>query len=102
LSLGLFAVVALLAVAAGAIFWPLRTARRPGAPEEEGPALEIARDAKLAELNDLELDFRLGKLSTEDYRAVNAALRAEAVEIILLLDASAGNGSRKQPRSNGR
>jgi hypothetical protein len=102
LSVGLLAVVALLAVAAAAVFWPLRAARRAGAPEDGGLALETARDAKLAELNDLELDFRLGKLSAEDYRTLNVTLRAEAVEIIRLLDASAGNGRRARQRSGRR
>jgi hypothetical protein len=81
-SVGLLAVVAMVIAAATAMFWPLRGAHTARARERaDGPtALEIARDAKLGELHDLELDFRLGKLSAEDYRALNETLRAEAVE----------------------
>jgi len=48
--------------------------------------LETARDAKLRELRDAELDHRTGKLSDADYQAVDAALRAEAIEILRSLD----------------
>lgn len=48
--------------------------------------LEAARDAKLRELRDAELDHRTGKLSDEDYHALDAALRAEAIEILRALD----------------
>jgi hypothetical protein len=72
------------------MFWPLRTAHAARtADATDATALEIARDAKLGELGDLELDFRLGKLSPDDYAALNATLRAEAVEAMRELDASA-------------
>lgn len=81
MSAGLLAVVLLLVAVAAALFWPLRAGRaRVQSSAEPSDALAIARDAKLGELHDLELDFRLGKLSDEDYRAVNETLRAEAVE----------------------
>ncbi len=48
--------------------------------------LETARDAKLRELRDAELDYRTGKLSDDDYQALDATLRAEAIEIIHALD----------------
>jgi hypothetical protein len=78
---GLLAVVALVIAVAVVMSSPLRSARAARGPGREGAtALEIARDTKLGELHDLELDFRLGKLSDEDYRALNETLRAEAVE----------------------
>jgi hypothetical protein len=49
--------------------------------------LEAARDAKLAEIRDAELDHRTGKLSDADHRALERQLRAEAVEILRELDA---------------
>lgn len=59
-------------------------------PAAEAPAelreLEAARDAKLRELRDAELDHRTGKLSDEDYEEVDGALRAEAIEILRALD----------------
>ena len=44
--------------------------------------LETAREAKYREIRDAELDFRTGKLSREDYAAIDTALRAEALEIL--------------------
>jgi hypothetical protein len=48
--------------------------------------LEAAREAKYREIRDAELDHRTGKLSDADYEAVDAALRAEAVDILHELD----------------
>ncbi|HET6868897.1 MAG TPA: hypothetical protein VFH80_23495 [Solirubrobacteraceae bacterium] len=97
MSAGLLAVMLLLLAVVAALFWPLRAgraSRRGGA--QPTTALEIARDAKLGELHDLELDFRLGKLSPEDYRTLNETLRSEAVEAIRLLDATTTNGRRSR------
>ena len=91
----MLAVMLLLVAVAAALFWPLRTGRARGrSSAERATALELARDAKLGELHDLELDYRLGKLSGEDYRELNETLRSEAVEAIRLLDASTTNGRR--------
>jgi hypothetical protein len=80
-NVGMLVVVLLLVAVATVLFWPLRTSHATRKRGPEGAtALELARDAKLGELYDLELDFRLGKLSPEDYRALNERLRAEAVE----------------------
>jgi hypothetical protein len=48
--------------------------------------LEVAREAKYREIRDAELDRRTGKLSEEDYEAIDSSLRAEAVEILNALD----------------
>ncbi len=59
--------------------------RRALSPESQDPErddLEAARAAKYREIRDAELDFRTGKLSREDYEAVDGSLRAEAVEIL--------------------
>jgi hypothetical protein len=48
----------------------------------ERAQLESAREAKYGEIRDAELDMRTGKLSREDYEAVDAALRAEALELL--------------------
>jgi hypothetical protein len=96
-SVALLAVVAMVIAAATAMFWPLRTAHTASTLDPVGAdALELARDAKLGELHDLELDFRLGKLSPEDYRTLNETLRSEAVEAIRLLDATTTNGRRRR------
>lgn len=51
----------------------------PGARRDE---LEAAREAKYREIRDAEMDFRTGKLSEQDYRTLDAELRAEALEIL--------------------
>lgn len=48
--------------------------------------LEAAREAKYREIRDAELDHRTGKLSDEDFTAVDTGLRAEAVEILHAID----------------
>ena len=53
----------------------------------ERQRLEAARDAKYREIRELELDHRTGKLSDEDFRALDRQLRAEAVAILRELDA---------------
>ena len=81
-------IAVLLAVVAWIISSPFR---RPAAAagiagSDERRALESAREAKYAEIRDNETDYRTGKLSEEDYRAIDATLRAEAVEILRRLD----------------
>jgi hypothetical protein len=67
---------------------PLRAVRVPG-PRRATPEvgdLEAAREAKYREIRDADLDHRTGKLSDEDYEAVDTQLRGEAIEIIHALD----------------
>jgi type II secretory pathway component PulM len=80
----IFVVLALVVVLVAA---PLR-ARRAGEAAEsaELAELEAARDAKYREIRDAELDHRTGKLSDADWRALDRALRAEAVAILRRLD----------------
>jgi hypothetical protein len=86
------AYVLVLIVLAGVVYLisgPLRAANRP--EDSLGTArdmaeLEAARDAKYREIRDAELDVRTGKLSDEDYSALDGSLRAEAVEILHQLD----------------
>jgi hypothetical protein len=48
--------------------------------------LEAAKEAKYREIRDAELDFRTGKLSEQDWRALDRTLRAEAVGLLRRLD----------------
>ena len=48
--------------------------------------LEAAKEAKYREIRDAELDHQMGKLSREDWRAVDRDLRGEAIEILRELD----------------
>jgi uncharacterized membrane protein len=77
-----------LAAAVFVISGPLRSARRPSEPEGSSRVaeLEAARAAKYTEIREAELDHRTGKLSDEDYEAVDSALRVEAIEILRELD----------------
>jgi len=52
--------------------------------------LEAAREAKYREIRDAELDYRTGKLSREDYEAIDADLRREALEILNSIEAAGG------------
>jgi len=52
--------------------------------------LEAAKESKYREIRDAELDWRGGKLSEEDHRALDRELRAEAVEILKALDDARG------------
>ena len=49
-------------------------------------ALEAARDAKYREILDTDMDHRTGKLSDEDFRALDRQRRLEAVDIVRKLD----------------
>jgi hypothetical protein len=99
LLLAIFIVV-LLGAVVFVVSAPLRAARRPrqeagdasaSAQRQERPyadavverdELVAARAAKYREIRDAEMDYRTGKLSPEDYQAIDGELRAEAVEIL--------------------
>lgn len=53
----------------------------------ERARLQAAREAKYREIRDAELDLRTGKLSQEDFKAIDGPLRAEALEILDRLQA---------------
>jgi hypothetical protein len=81
------ALLVLAALVAIAVAGPLRrrgeTERREEARVEE---LQAAKEAKYREIRDAELDHRMGKLSLEDWRAIDRELRGEAIDILSELD----------------
>ena len=81
-------VLVVLAVAVFVISAPLRAGRTPREHESANrlAELEAARDAKYREIRDAELDMATGKLSDEDYAAIDRTLRGEAIEIMHALD----------------
>ena len=86
-------VIAVLSAAVLVISGPLR--RSGGADLDVAGALErgeleAAKEAKYREIREAELDHRTGKLSREDWREVDAQLRAEAIELLRRLDALGG------------
>jgi len=81
-------VIVLLGVVVWLVSGPLRSG---AASVEDAEAvhrddLEAAKEAKYREIRDAELDFRTGKLSEEDWRALDRELRAEAMELLRRLD----------------
>ncbi|MDQ4041878.1 MAG: hypothetical protein M3141_09035 [Actinomycetota bacterium] len=83
----LLAILAVLTATVWIVAAPLRGARRfHEAAQTEREALEAAKEAKYREIRDAEMDFRTGKLSEADYRALDRRLRAEAVEILHRID----------------
>ncbi len=84
-------VLAVLALVVGFVTVPLRrsasaNSEAPSRARSEVTELEAARESKYREIRDAELDHRTGKLSDDDYRAIDNSLRAEAVEILRALD----------------
>ena len=56
--------------------------------------LEAAKEAKYREIRDAELDHQMGKLTTEDHRAIDRELRADAIDILRRLDELEGQAPR--------
>jgi len=76
----------------GALFYVLSAPLRAG-PEEARDEnadrleeLEARKQAKYGEIRDAEMDFKTGKLSEEDHRALDRQLRAEAMEVLRAID----------------
>jgi hypothetical protein len=77
----------------GLVVWLVSSPLRAGAKATDDvdaarrEDLEAAKEAKYREIRDAELDFRTGKLSEADWRALDRELRAEAMELLRRLDA---------------
>jgi len=92
--------VAGVLVAAGAAGWVVAGPLRDGRAEADDAVyrsqledLEAAKEARYREIREAEMDFRTGKLSETDYKAVDRQLRAEAVELLRQLDALGASGA---------
>lgn len=81
-------VLAVLAAVVVFVTMPLRQAasERHSGDGIDLAELEAAREAKYRELRDAELDHRTGKLSDDDYEALDRSLRGEAIEILRRID----------------
>jgi hypothetical protein len=81
------ALAVLAALVAAVVVRPLLRADEPGLPDQaRREELEAAKEAKYREIRDAELDHRMGKLSSSDWRRVDRELRGEAIEILRELD----------------
>ena len=86
-------VLLVLAASVAVISSPLwNRAAGEDADDGEVTALEAAKGAKLSEIRDTELDYRIGKLSEDDYDALDRQLREEAVDLLHQLDAAQADG----------
>jgi hypothetical protein len=92
------AALLLLALVALVVIRPLLRRGEPERREEaRSEELEAAKEAKYREIRDAELDFRMGKISEPQWRALDRELRAEAIEILRELDRLGANGPGGQP-----
>jgi hypothetical protein len=81
------ALLVLAAVVALVVSVPLRRGEEEERRDETRLAeLQAAKEAKYREIRDAELDHQMGKLSRDDWRAVDRDLRSEAIEILRQLD----------------
>ncbi len=91
--LALLVIVVVLVVVLAIVVSPLRGDTRErvrGEAADEIAELEARKEAKYREIRDAEMDLRTGKLSPEDHRELDRALRAEAVVILKALDEAGG------------
>jgi flagellar biosynthesis/type III secretory pathway M-ring protein FliF/YscJ len=82
----LFLIVVAVAVA---VTSPLRNPSRESdadAHADRLTELELRKETKYAEIRDAQADFHAGKLSDEDYRTLDRALRREAIVILEQID----------------
>jgi hypothetical protein len=85
--LGVLAIAVLLGLVVWFVGAPLRNpSEAPEGETDAQRALQAAKESKYAEIRDVELDYRTGKLSEDDFRAIDRQLRAEAVEILRQID----------------
>jgi hypothetical protein len=94
------ALIVLIALIAVVVTVPLRR----GDPRERRDATRIeelraAKEAKYREIRDAELDHRMGKVSREDWRAVDRDLRGEAIDILRELDRLEGASPERESRT---
>lgn len=72
--------------------WPFLERRKGAVPPAllELQELEAEKARLLGEIHDLELDYQTGKLSDDDYRALEADLKSRAVEVLAEIEARGG------------
>jgi hypothetical protein len=87
-------VVVLGALVALLVLQPLRSSPAEAESADRRADLEAAKESKYREIKDAELDFRMGKLSEEDWRDLDRELRAQAIEILRELDRLEGSDAR--------
>jgi hypothetical protein len=93
-------VIVLLGLVVLLVSGPLRGRRAEQVAERDEARradLDAAKEDKYREIRDAEMDYRTGKLSEADWRALDRELRAEAMEILRLDELGPGAESTPQP-----
>jgi flagellar biosynthesis/type III secretory pathway M-ring protein FliF/YscJ len=86
------AIFTLALIVAWIVLGPLRRGSAIDKREDDArAALEAAKEAKYREIKDAELDHQMGKLSDQDYKAIDDELRGQAIEILKEIDRLAGD-----------
>ena len=81
------AILVLALIVAFVVAGPLRHRSGPdSSSDDRREALEAAKEGKYREIRDAELDFRMGKLSEDDYQRTDGELRAQAIAILKDID----------------
>jgi hypothetical protein len=102
--LAVVGVLAAASVAGWAIAVPLRGGRAEADDavyQSQLEDLEAAKEARYREIREAEMDYRTGKLSEEDHKAIDRQLRAEAVELLRRLDALGASSDERVGRDRG-
>jgi hypothetical protein len=85
------AALVLAGIVALVVLAPLRKGEESSrADDDRRAALEAAKEQKYRDIRDAELDYRMGKLSEEDWREADRELRVQAMEILRRLDRLGG------------
>jgi predicted transcriptional regulator len=88
-----------------AVLSPLRNPAAERAEETRADRLadlEVRKETKYSEIRDAEADFHAGKLSRDDYRELDRALRREAIAILEQIDRVNGESIEEAAQENGR
>ena len=81
------------------VAWPLLTNKKEAAAVRRSE-VELALEEKeilIGTLKDIEMDYRMGKLSDEDYQHLKDDFESRAVKSLQRLETLEKKGSRKQP-----
>jgi len=81
------------------VAWPLLTNKKEAATVRRSE-VELALEEKeivIATLKDIEMDYRMGKLSDEDYQHLKDDFESRAVKSLQRLETLGKKGPRKQP-----
>lgn len=94
--IGILIAVLIAGAAVAAVVWPLLK-RGPAPLLIENDALTDLlhrKDAVLASIKDTEFDYRVGKLSQEDYERIDSSLRRQAVGLLQQIEKIAPESAR--------